>query len=133
MPAFRMRCGSLLLAAAAARWNVPAADCRVAQGQVSHAGSGRSARFGELAADAARLPLAVQIAALPLSVRGFGHVKLANLALARARDAELLHRWDPAAWPLPPVVAPAVAQAGQIRGIRVVAEGAQDAEATLSR
>jgi hypothetical protein len=38
---------------------------------------------------------------VPLSVRGFGHVKLANLALARSREAELLHRWDPARHPRP--------------------------------
>ena len=30
-------------------------------------------------------------------MRGYGHVKLANVALARAREAELLHRFDPAA------------------------------------
>ena len=43
-----------------------------------------------------RLKVATDIAALPLSMRGFGHVKLANVALARAREAELLHRFDPA-------------------------------------
>ena len=64
------------------------------------------------------LALATQIASLPLQVRGFGHVKLANLALARAREAELLHRLDPATWPRP-AGAP---QAGQIRGIAVTAE-----------
>lgn len=44
---------------------------------------------------ARNLPVAVAIAGLPNSVRGFGHVKLANLALARVREAELLHRFDP--------------------------------------
>ncbi len=63
-----------------------------------------------------RLALAGQIAALPLQVRGFGHVKLANAALARAREAELLHRFDPQRYPRPP----AAATAGQIRGIAVV-------------
>ena len=48
---------AMLLAAAAQRWGVPAADCRVAKGVVSHAGSGRSARFGELAEAASRLPV----------------------------------------------------------------------------
>lgn len=62
--------------------------------------------------------LAVQIALLPLSVRGFGHVKIANLALARAREAELLHRFAPEVYPAP--VKQAVA--GQIRGIAIVAE-----------
>ncbi len=47
---------AMLVGAAAARWNVPAAECSVAAGKVSHA-SGRSARFGELAAAAATQPL----------------------------------------------------------------------------
>jgi indolepyruvate ferredoxin oxidoreductase len=51
-------------------------------------------------------------------MRGFGHVKLANVALARAREAELLHRFDPQAYPRPAVTR----EAGQIRGIRVTAE-----------
>ena len=68
--------------------------------------------------DRNNLALATQIASLPLQVRGFGHVKLANLALARAREAELLHRLDPVTWPRP-AGAP---QAGQFRGITVAAE-----------
>jgi indolepyruvate ferredoxin oxidoreductase len=64
-----------------------------------------------------RLKPAVDIAALPMSMRGFGHVKLANVALARAREAELLHRFDPQTYPRP---APS-REAGQIRGIRVTA------------
>ena len=36
---------------------MPAAECRIALGVVSHAGSARSARFGELAERAAGLPL----------------------------------------------------------------------------
>ena len=64
---------------------------------------------------AERLKTAIDIAALPLSMRGFGHVKLANVALARAREAELLHRFDPQAYPRPAVSR----EAGQIRGIRV--------------
>ena len=60
---------------------------------------------------------ATEIAALPLTVRGYGHVKLANLALARVREAELLHRYDPKSYPRPPDSR----AAGQIRGIRVTA------------
>jgi isoquinoline 1-oxidoreductase beta subunit len=48
---------AMLVAAAAQGWGVAAAECQVAKGVVSHAGSGRSARFGELAARAAALPL----------------------------------------------------------------------------
>lgn len=69
------------------------------------------------ALNAERLKTATEIASLPLSMRGFGHVKIANVALARAREAELLHRFDPAAYPRPA----AAPQAGQIRGIRVTA------------
>ncbi len=65
--------------------------------------------------DAARLPLAVEIAALPLTMRGFGHVKRAAVAAARARQAELLHRFDAQRWPAPPDSA----RAGQLRGIAI--------------
>ena len=63
------------------------------------------------------LALASEIARLPLSMRGYGHVKIANIALARAREAELLHRLDPEHYPQPA----ASPQAGQLRGIAVVA------------
>jgi indolepyruvate ferredoxin oxidoreductase len=61
--------------------------------------------------------LAAQIAALPLSVRGFGHVKAANLALARVREAELLHRLSPQLYARPE----GAPSARQFRGIAVVA------------
>lgn len=44
---------ALLVAAAAERWKVPAADITVRDGVVAHA-AGQQARFGDLAADAAR-------------------------------------------------------------------------------
>ncbi|MBL8348345.1 MAG: xanthine dehydrogenase family protein molybdopterin-binding subunit [Rubrivivax sp.] len=44
---------SMLVAAAAARWSVPVEEIQVAAGQVTHPASGRSVRFGELAALAA--------------------------------------------------------------------------------
>ncbi|SDD45175.1 isoquinoline 1-oxidoreductase, beta subunit [Cupriavidus sp. YR651] len=44
---------AMLVAAAAERWRVPAAECSVARGKVLHA-SGKSATFGELAAAAGR-------------------------------------------------------------------------------
>jgi isoquinoline 1-oxidoreductase beta subunit len=49
-----------LIAAAAARWNVPASECSAAQSVVIHKPSGRSLRFGELAADAAKITLAAE-------------------------------------------------------------------------
>jgi indolepyruvate ferredoxin oxidoreductase len=77
------------------------------------------ARIDEIASQLApeRLKAACDIASLPLSMRGFGHVKLANVAVARAREAELLHRFDPQRYPRPP----ASKEVGQIRGIRVTA------------
>jgi len=77
-------------------------------------------RLDELAAglSTANQRLAAQIAAVPLAIRGYGHVKLANLALARGREAELLHRFAPERYPRPVVEA----KAGQIRGIAVVAQ-----------
>ncbi|MEO7245169.1 MAG: indolepyruvate ferredoxin oxidoreductase family protein [Rubrivivax sp.] len=77
------------------------------------------ARVAELLPMLARdtLTTATQVAVLPLSMRGFGHVKIGNVALARAREAELLHRLKPDRWPRPP----GEAAAGQIRGIAVVA------------
>ena len=48
---------AMLVGAAAEAWQVPAADCRVAAGVVSHAASGRSLRFGALAERAALRPL----------------------------------------------------------------------------
>ncbi len=66
--------------------------------------------------DTTTMALVMQIAALPLSMRGFGHVKLGNVALARVREAELLHRLDPQRWPRPA----GPAKAGQLKGIAVV-------------
>lgn len=48
---------AMLVAAAAKAWNVPAAEVQVAAGVLSHR-SGKTARFGDLAATAATLPLA---------------------------------------------------------------------------
>ena len=47
-----------LISAAAARWNVPASECTAAASVVMHKPSGRTLRFGELAADAAKVVLA---------------------------------------------------------------------------
>jgi isoquinoline 1-oxidoreductase beta subunit len=47
----------MLIAAAAARWSVPAADCRAEQGAIVHAATGRRLDFGALAGDAAKQPV----------------------------------------------------------------------------
>jgi len=46
-----------LIAAAAKRWNVPASECSAAMSKVTHTPTGRTFRFGELAADAAAIKL----------------------------------------------------------------------------
>ena len=48
---------TMLVLAAAGRWNVNPASCRAQSGQVLHAPTGRSIAYGELAADAARMPV----------------------------------------------------------------------------
>ncbi|ODV04029.1 MAG: twin-arginine translocation pathway signal protein [Thiobacillus sp. SCN 63-57] len=48
---------AMLVSAAAIKWNVPAAEIMVRDGVVSHAKSKRRASFGELAVDAATLPV----------------------------------------------------------------------------
>ena len=47
----------MLLSAAAARWGVQAAKCATEAGRVTHGGSGRSLRYGELAEAASALPV----------------------------------------------------------------------------
>lgn len=48
---------TVLIQAAASRWNVPPASCTAASGVVTHTPSGRTVTFGDLATDAAKLPL----------------------------------------------------------------------------
>ena len=48
---------TMLVSAAAKRWNVDPASCRAQSGEVLHAPTGRSIKYGELAADAARMPV----------------------------------------------------------------------------
>jgi indolepyruvate ferredoxin oxidoreductase len=40
------------------------------------------------------LHLLMPIAAIPMQIRGYGHVKLASIAVAKARESELLARLD---------------------------------------
>jgi isoquinoline 1-oxidoreductase beta subunit len=48
---------TMLVAAAAKRWNVDPASCRAQSGEVLHPPTGRRVTYGELAADAARVPV----------------------------------------------------------------------------
>ena len=48
---------TMLVSVAAKRWNVDPASCRAQSGEVRHVPTGRRLKYGELAADAARLPV----------------------------------------------------------------------------
>ncbi len=68
--------------------------------------------------DREHLELGIALAALPQSIRGFGHVKLAAIEAARLRRDELLHRLDPQRHPRPQ----GAPRAGQLRGIAITAQ-----------
>ena len=53
---------TMLVSAAAKRWSVDPASCRAQSGEVLHAPTGRGAKYGELAADAARMPVPENVA-----------------------------------------------------------------------
>ena len=53
---------TLLVAAAAKRWNVDPASCRAQSGEVIHAPTGRKSKYGDLATDAARMPVPEKVA-----------------------------------------------------------------------
>jgi isoquinoline 1-oxidoreductase subunit beta len=53
---------TMLVAAAAKRWNVDPASCRAQSGEVLHVPTGRRIKYGDLAADAARLPVPEKVA-----------------------------------------------------------------------
>ncbi len=48
---------TMLVSAAAKRWNVDPASCRAQSGEVLHTPTGRSIQYGELVADAAHMPV----------------------------------------------------------------------------
>jgi len=48
---------TMLVAAAAKRWNVDPASCRAQSGEVTHSPTGKKIKYGDLAADAARMPV----------------------------------------------------------------------------
>jgi isoquinoline 1-oxidoreductase subunit beta len=53
---------AMLMAAAAKRWNVDPASCRAQSGEVLHPPTGRRSTYGELAANAARVPIPENVA-----------------------------------------------------------------------
>jgi isoquinoline 1-oxidoreductase beta subunit len=93
----------MLIAAAAGQWQVPADECSTAAGRVTHAATGRSAGYGELAAAAAQLPVP-EVA-----------------ALKPAADWRLIGQ------PLPRTDIPAKVDGSAVYGIDVTLEGMQTA------
>src|ERR1700677_56537 len=53
---------TMLVSAAAKRWNVDPASCHAKSGEVLHVLTGKSAKYGSLAADAARMPVPEKVA-----------------------------------------------------------------------
>lgn len=51
----------MLVQAAAQGWNVPAAECRVSAGVITHPGSGRRTTYGQVSTAAARLPVPTEV------------------------------------------------------------------------
>ena len=78
----------MLMQAAAQRWSVPVDQLTVSQSRVSHDASARSAGFGELAADAAQLPVPQLLPAAAAPV-----VRSVVAALVRQRAAAV--PWPP--------------------------------------
>ncbi len=56
---------TMLVSAAAKRWNVDPASCSAQSGEVLHPPTGRSIRYGELAGDAARMQIPEKVALKP--------------------------------------------------------------------
>jgi isoquinoline 1-oxidoreductase subunit beta len=69
---------TMLIAAAARRWNVDPASCRAERGEVLHGPTGRRVTYGELAADAAKVPIPDQV-----TLKRQGEFKLIGKALKR--------------------------------------------------
>lgn len=65
---------TMLEQAAAAHWGVPVSECKAENHQVSHAGSGRSAGYGELAERAAELPVPAPATIILKDPRSFRYI-----------------------------------------------------------
>jgi isoquinoline 1-oxidoreductase subunit beta len=76
---------AMLLSAAALQWRVPVGECTAANGKVLH-GSGKSQSFGELAAQAARLPLPKKV-----TLKTPQQFKLIGLPIRRIDNAAKLN------------------------------------------
>src|SRR5277367_3873216 len=75
-----------IIAAAATRWHVPASECAAAQSVVTHRPSGRTLRYGELAAEAAKVKLAQEPAIKTPAQFTFLPRRMPRLDLAHKTD-----------------------------------------------
>jgi isoquinoline 1-oxidoreductase beta subunit len=75
-----------IIAAAAARWHVPSSECAAAQSVVTHRPSGRTLRYGELAAEAAKVKLATEPAIKKPAQFTFLPRRIARVDLAHKTD-----------------------------------------------
>ncbi|MCO5296790.1 MAG: molybdopterin-dependent oxidoreductase [Fimbriimonadaceae bacterium] len=85
---------TMLVAAAAQKWGVPASECHAENGKVSHPGPGREAPFGELVELAATLPVpdrqSVQLKspeAFKLVGKRVGRIDARDIAMGKAQYA----------------------------------------------
>lgn len=53
---------TMLMAAAAKRWNVDSSSCRAQAGEVLHAATGRKLKYGDLVTDAVKMPVPQEVA-----------------------------------------------------------------------
>ena len=98
---------TMLVQAAAERWGVPAGECRARLGAVTHTGSRRSLRYGELAEAASRLPVPANV---PLKAEADWTLigkPLSRLDTAPKLDGSLLYGIDVR---LPGMLSAAIAQ-----------------------
>jgi indolepyruvate ferredoxin oxidoreductase len=65
---------------------------RVERGLIKDYETGLAKLISGLTAD--RLPTAIQIAAIPQKIRGYGHVKEASVGPAKAEEKALWGRWE---------------------------------------
>jgi isoquinoline 1-oxidoreductase beta subunit len=83
-----------IVAAAAARWNVAASECVAVQSVVTHQRSGRKLRYGELAADAAKVKLANEPAIKPPAQFTFLPRRMPRVDLAHKTDGSAKYGID---------------------------------------
>ena len=84
----------MLVQAAPNSWNVPTAECTVSQGVITHAGSSRSLRYGQVAEAAARLTPPTDIALKDPKTWKIAGKPLKRLDTARKVDGSQVYGMD---------------------------------------